>query len=64
MAPIAPRTFWKEHEHKFPALAKVAVDVLSIPATGAERLFKLYSRTKLRTKLCAWSPGILKESTI
>jgi hypothetical protein len=45
MAPIAPRTFWKEHGHKFPALAKVAGDVLSIPATGAgaERLFKLYS---------------------
>jgi hypothetical protein len=51
MAPIAPRTFWKEHENKFPALAKVAGDVLSIPAigAGAERLFKTLLRTKLRT---------------
>lgn len=39
--PVAPRTFWKENGHKFPALASLACDVLSIPATGAgvERLF-------------------------
>lgn len=36
-----PRVFWKEHQHRFPALASLARDVLSIPATGAgvERLF-------------------------
>ncbi|EED18941.1 hypothetical protein TSTA_126490 [Talaromyces stipitatus ATCC 10500] len=41
MAPIAPRTFWKEHEHKFLALANMVHDILLIPATGAgiERLF-------------------------
>ncbi|KAG2001438.1 hypothetical protein GB937_010172 [Aspergillus fischeri] len=38
---IALWTFWKEHEYKFPALVKMARDILLIPATGAgvERLF-------------------------
>ena len=33
--------FWKENQHKYPALASLARDVLSIPATGAgvKRLF-------------------------
>jgi hypothetical protein len=47
IAPIGPitrvtiRSFWKDHQHEFPALAKLARDVLLIPATGAgvERLF-------------------------
>ncbi|KAF4213877.1 hypothetical protein CNMCM6805_003710 [Aspergillus fumigatiaffinis] len=36
-----PRIFWKDHQHDFPALARLARDVLSISATGAgvERLF-------------------------
>ena len=39
--PIAPRTWWRDHQHEFPALASLERDFLSIPATGAgvERLF-------------------------
>ncbi|KAA8646714.1 uncharacterized protein ATNIH1004_005389 [Aspergillus tanneri] len=35
-----PRVFWKEHEHEYPVLAKIARDILSVPASGAgvERL--------------------------
>ncbi|GFF54131.1 hypothetical protein IFM58399_09749 [Aspergillus lentulus] len=59
-APIAPRTFWNEHEHKFPALAKMARDVLSIPATGAgvERLF-ISARD-----VCHYRRGSLNSTTI
>ncbi|KAJ5110730.1 hypothetical protein N7532_001265 [Penicillium argentinense] len=36
-----PRVFWKDHENEFPILARMARDILSIPASGAgvERLF-------------------------
>ncbi|KAG0155346.1 hypothetical protein PDIDSM_921 [Penicillium digitatum] len=36
-----PRLFWKEYEKSFPTLARIARDILSIPASGAgvERLF-------------------------
>ena len=36
-----PLLFWKDNQHRFPALAALARDVLSVPATGAgvERLF-------------------------
>lgn len=37
--PVAPLVFWKDHQDEFPALANLARDVLSIPATGVERLF-------------------------
>jgi hypothetical protein len=30
-----PRIFWKDHQHDFPTLARLARDVLSISATGA-----------------------------
>ncbi|KOC18398.1 hypothetical protein AFLA70_13g006361 [Aspergillus flavus AF70] len=33
--PIAPRIFWRDNQHRFPALARLSRDVLSIPATGA-----------------------------
>ncbi|KAL3705729.1 hypothetical protein TMatcc_006738 [Talaromyces marneffei ATCC 18224] len=58
--PIAPRTFWKEHEHKFPALAKMARDILSIPATGAgvERLFNS------ARDVCDYRRGSLNSTTI
>ncbi|CAG8234295.1 unnamed protein product [Penicillium salamii] len=38
-----PLTFWKEHQSRFPAIAALARDALSFPATGAgvERLFNI-----------------------
>ena len=38
---VRPLTFWKEHQARFPAIAALARDTLSFPATGAgvERLF-------------------------
>ncbi|KAE8553788.1 hypothetical protein EYB25_005170 [Talaromyces marneffei] len=58
--PIAPRTFWKEHKHKFPALAKMARDILLIPATGAgvERLFNS------ARDVCHYRRGSLNSTTI
>ncbi|EED20344.1 hypothetical protein TSTA_035700 [Talaromyces stipitatus ATCC 10500] len=32
---IAPLAFWKEHQTRFPAIAALARDILSFPATGA-----------------------------
>jgi hypothetical protein len=55
-----PRTFWKEHEHEFPILARMARDILSIPATGTgvERLFNCAHN------ICHYRRGQLKPSTI
>ncbi|KGO49341.1 hypothetical protein PEX2_052280 [Penicillium expansum] len=55
-----PRIFWKEHQHKFPALASLARDVLSIPATGAgvERLFNS------ARDICHYRRGSLNPTTI
>jgi hypothetical protein len=52
--------FWKDHQHQFPALANLARDVLSIPATGAgvERLFNS------ARDVCHYRRGSLKPSTI
>lgn len=52
--------FWKDHQHQFPALASLARDVLSIPATGAgvERLFNS------ARDVCHYRRGSLKPSTI
>lgn len=38
-----PALYWKEHEKKYPALAEVAKEVLSVPASSApvERLFSV-----------------------
>ncbi|KAI3052386.1 hypothetical protein CBS147353_11550 [Aspergillus niger] len=38
---LPPRAYWKEHEHEYPVLSRLARDLLSVPATGAgvERLF-------------------------
>jgi hypothetical protein len=37
----SPRLFWKQNEHEYPVLARIARDILSIPVSGAgvERLF-------------------------
>jgi hypothetical protein len=55
-----PRAFWKAHQEEFPALASVARDVLSIPATGAgvERLFNC------ARDVCHYRRGSLKPKTI
>lgn len=38
---VDPLSFWKENQYRFPALAAMARDTLSVPATeaGVERLF-------------------------
>jgi hAT family C-terminal dimerisation region len=55
-----PRLFWKEHEHEYPVLAKIARDILSIPASGAgvERLFNC------ARDVCHYRRGQLKPDTI
>ena len=55
-----PRVFWKEHEHEYPVLAKMARDILSIPASGAgvERLFNC------ARDVCHYRRGNLKAETI
>jgi hypothetical protein len=57
---VAPRIFWKDHQHEFPALASLARDVLSIPATGAgvERLFNS------ARDICHYRRGSLNAKTI
>ncbi|OQE58765.1 hypothetical protein PENNAL_c0360G08151, partial [Penicillium nalgiovense] len=61
-APVrsVPRVFWKEHQHEFPALASLARDILSIPATGAgvERLFNS------ARDICHYRRGSLNPTTI
>jgi hypothetical protein len=51
---------WRDHQHQFPALANLARDVLSIPATGAgvERLFNS------ARDIFHYRRGSLKPSTI
>lgn len=55
-----PRLFWKEYEKSFPTLARIARDILSIPASGAgvERLFNC------ARDICHYRRGQLKPSTI
>ena len=55
-----PRLFWKEHEHEYPVLARLARDILSIPASGAgvERLFNC------ARDICHYRRGQLKPETI
>lgn len=52
--------FWKDSQHRFPALASLARDVLSIPATGAgvERLFNS------ARDICHYRRGRLNADTI
>ncbi|KAG0159953.1 hypothetical protein PDIDSM_7480 [Penicillium digitatum] len=55
-----PRLFWKEYEKSFPTLARIARDILSIPASGAgvERLFNC------ARDICHYRRGQLRPSTI
>jgi hAT family C-terminal dimerisation region len=55
-----PRVFWKKHEDEFPILARIARDILSIPASGAgvERLFNC------ARDICHYRRGQLKAETI
>jgi hypothetical protein len=54
------RAFWKENQTTFPALAKLARDVLSIPSTGSgvERLFNT------ARDVCHYRRGSLNATTI
>jgi hypothetical protein len=58
--PTAPQVFWKDHEHEFPALANLARDILSIPATGAG-IEKLFNSAR---DICHYCRGSLNASTI
>lgn len=55
-----PHLFWKEHEHEYPVLARIAWDILSTPASGAgvERLFNC------ARDVCHYRRGQLKPDTI
>jgi transcriptional regulator of heat shock response len=55
-----PCEFWKENQYRYPVLASIARDVLSIPATGAgvEQLFNS------ARDICHYRRGSLKTSTI
>jgi hypothetical protein len=55
-----PRLFWKEHEQEYPVLARMAQDILPIPASGAgvERLFNS------ARDICHYRRGHLKPDTI
>jgi hypothetical protein len=37
---MAPLSFWRENQHRFPSLAALARDVLSIPATGSAYILR------------------------
>ncbi|RHZ45341.1 uncharacterized protein CDV56_102092 [Aspergillus thermomutatus] len=57
---MPPHEFWRDHEHRFPVLAALARDTLSVPATGAgvERLFNS------ARDICHYRRGSLQSSTI
>jgi hypothetical protein len=55
-----PLDFWRVHQQRFPAIAALARDVLSVPATGAgvERLFNI------ARDICHYRRGKLHAVTI
>lgn len=55
-----PLQYWRDNQSRFPAIALLARDVLSIPATGAgvERLFNT------ARDICHYRRGRLKSETI
>ncbi|KAJ5799041.1 uncharacterized protein N7503_006546 [Penicillium pulvis] len=60
IAEVAPLAFWRENQYRFPALANLARDVLSVPASGAgvERLFNT------ARDICHYRRGRLNATTI
>ncbi|THC87216.1 hypothetical protein EYZ11_013338 [Aspergillus tanneri] len=57
---VEPLQFWRDNEYRFPAIAALARDILSIPATGAgvERLFNT------ARDICHYRRGRMKSETI
>ncbi|QKX61420.1 uncharacterized protein TRUGW13939_08568 [Talaromyces rugulosus] len=57
---VGPLIFWKEHQYRFLAIAALARDALSFPATGAgvERLFNT------ARDVCHYRRGRMKTETI
>ncbi|KAI2787028.1 hypothetical protein POX_f07381 [Penicillium oxalicum] len=57
---IAPLSFWREHQTRFPAIAALARDALSFPAIGAcvERLFNT------ARDVCHYRRGRMRSQTI
>jgi hypothetical protein len=57
---ISPLSFWRDNQHRFPAIVALARDILSIPATGAgvERLFNI------ARDICYYRRGRIKSETI
>jgi hypothetical protein len=57
---ISPLPFWKDNQHRYPALTELARDILAIPATGAgvERLFNT------ARDICHYRRGRLNATTI
>ncbi|CAI7613761.1 unnamed protein product [Penicillium pancosmium] len=57
---IEPLQYWRENQSRFPAIAQLARDILSIPATGAgvERLFNT------ARDICHYRRGRMNSETI
>ena len=57
---LSPCAYWKDHQHEWPVLTRLARDLLTIPATGAgtERLFTVAQ------EICHAHGEYLDESTI
>ncbi|RAQ55326.1 hypothetical protein AFGD_012605 [Aspergillus flavus] len=57
---MEPLPFWRDNQTRFPAIASLARDILSVPATGAgvERLFNT------ARDLCHYRRGQMKSETV
>lgn len=60
MTDSEPLSFWRENQFRFPAIAALARDVLTIPATGA-RVERLFNTAR---DVCHYRRGSLKSHTI
>ncbi|KAJ5806684.1 hypothetical protein N7474_010276 [Penicillium riverlandense] len=57
---MGPLSFWKENQHRFPALAAMARDTLSVLATGSS-VERLFNTTR---DICHYRRGRLNATTI